>query len=55
MVWEDKVRDETRERGSKGADREQFEAQIEILLVVGFEGSSPGLKFGFERHLGGRG
>jgi len=36
----------------KGADREKLEALIEILCVVGFEGSGPGLKFGFERHLG---
>lgn len=52
MTWEDKVRNETRKRGNKGADREMLEALIEILFVVGFEGRGPGLKFGFERHLG---
>lgn len=39
-------------KGGKGADREKLEAQFEILFIVGFEGSGPGLEFGFERHLG---
>jgi len=39
-------------RKVRKTDREKLKTLLKVLLIVSFEGGSPGLEFGFERHFG---